>query len=264
LSRQQELSTEQYLARSHIATYFQDAIERMLECKAQGIKVDAHAFFHDYFRSVYEGTNTLFREYTYIHATPRNRSSFIRNFYTTFKHVGDDGDLLLRNDYDSLLRVVCRDFDYALVEKTANVVLMEDASDCVINFSDFVYAFQLQFYYEEFCEVCLKLFGRVHIEGSNSELPVAEPAWCPNGSNGANNSLKSESVSAAQFFRYIRQELYVKPPDFSIPDEDVLVGVLNGFTKITYYGFMSALGKCGKLVKSIGALPPLTSSASSS
>ena len=36
LSRQQELSTEQYLARSHIATYFQDAIERMLECKAQG------------------------------------------------------------------------------------------------------------------------------------------------------------------------------------------------------------------------------------
>ena len=56
----------------------------------------------------------------------------------------------------------------------------------------------------------------------------------------------------------------MKPPDFSIPDEDVLVGVLNGFTKITYYSFMSALGKCGKLVESIGALPPLTSSASSS
>ena len=52
---------------------------------------------------------------------------------------------------------MCRDFDYILVEKTADVVLMEDASDCVINFSDFVYAFQLQFYYEEFCEVICSL-----------------------------------------------------------------------------------------------------------
>jgi len=248
----QELTTEQYLSNSHIATYFQDAIEKLLEYKSENIKVDPTIYLHEYFKSVYDGTNTFFREYSYIYATPRNRSSFIRNFWSTFKHIGGDGDLLRINDYYALLCLLCRDFNYDIVEKTVNVVLMDDASDCVIALSDFIYAFQLQLYYDEFCDICLQLFENIHNSASN-EVPLGETAW----SDGTMSS-KSEYISATQFYRYIKQELYVKTPNFSIPSEDIILNILNSFTKITFYGFMSSLGKNENLVSSIGALPTLS------
>ena len=35
---------------------------------------------------------------------------------------------------------------------------MDDASDCLMWFADFIYAFKLQLYYDEFIDKCLEVF----------------------------------------------------------------------------------------------------------
>ena len=35
-----QISAEQYISRHYIEVYFKDVVEQMLECKAEGIKVD--------------------------------------------------------------------------------------------------------------------------------------------------------------------------------------------------------------------------------
>ena len=58
------------------------------------------------------------------------------------------GELLSVKEYHSLLCLLCYDFPLDMVQKTARIVLMDDALDCLMAFPDFLYAFQIQFYYE--------------------------------------------------------------------------------------------------------------------
>ncbi|KAG9335591.1 hypothetical protein JZ751_004429 [Albula glossodonta] len=55
-------------------------------------------------------------------------------------------------EYSSLLQLLCPDFPVEMVQKAARIVLMEDAMDCPMCFADFLYAFQIQFYFEEFLD----------------------------------------------------------------------------------------------------------------
>lgn len=86
-------------------------------------------------------------------------------------------DLLAMSEYSSLLQLLCPDFPTEMVQNTARwfqirclmilwrftmifiwitlifsfyrrIVLTEDATDCLMSFSDFIYSFQIQFYYE--------------------------------------------------------------------------------------------------------------------
>jgi len=57
-------------------------------------------------------------------------------------------ELLSVKEYHSLLSLLCYDFPLDIVQRTARIVLMDDALDCLMSFSDFLYAFQIQFYYE--------------------------------------------------------------------------------------------------------------------
>lgn len=56
-------------------------------------------------------------------------------------------DLLSIRDYYSLVNLLCTDFPYELLQKTAKIVLIDDAHDCLISFTDFLYAFQVQLYF---------------------------------------------------------------------------------------------------------------------
>uniref|UniRef100_A0A8C9FPY9 Centriolar satellite-associated tubulin polyglutamylase complex regulator 1 n=1 Tax=Pavo cristatus TaxID=9049 RepID=A0A8C9FPY9_PAVCR len=55
-------------------------------------------------------------------------------------------------EYHCLLQLLCPDFPMELTQKAARIVLMDDAMDCLMSFSDFLFAFQIQFYYSEFLE----------------------------------------------------------------------------------------------------------------
>ena len=57
-------------------------------------------------------------------------------------------DLMTIRDYYALVSIICNDFPYEILQKTARIVLIDDAHDCLISFTDFLYSFQIQLYYQ--------------------------------------------------------------------------------------------------------------------
>ncbi|XP_065070678.1 centriolar satellite-associated tubulin polyglutamylase complex regulator 1-like isoform X2 [Rhopilema esculentum] len=113
------LTAEEYLEKHHIAVYFEDAITQLLEYSEENIKVNPAKFFHDYFTSVKRGEHTLLRDYSFIISTPHNRSSFIRSFWKCFRPIGNNGGLLNVKEYHSLVCLMCPDFPFDVLQKTA-------------------------------------------------------------------------------------------------------------------------------------------------
>ncbi|XP_061578158.1 centriolar satellite-associated tubulin polyglutamylase complex regulator 1 isoform X2 [Cololabis saira] len=149
---------EQYLADSHVLFYLSDAVTQLLEHKEEYTQFGLIRYFAEYFSSVKNSNHVLFREYNYIQATPHNKASFIRVFWRCFRQIGKSGDSLSVLEYRSLLQLLCPDFPVEVVQSAARIVLMDDTTDCLMSFSDFIYAFQLQFYYKEFLESVLGIY----------------------------------------------------------------------------------------------------------
>ncbi|CAJ0916918.1 unnamed protein product, partial [Ranitomeya imitator] len=122
------------------------------------------------FSSASRGTHVLFRDFAFVQCTPHNRASFLRLFWRCFRTIAKNGDLkisvgkqddpgnltetvrilqdlLAMKEYQCLLQMLCPDFPMDMTQKAARIVLMDDAMDCLMSFSDFLYAFQIQFYF---------------------------------------------------------------------------------------------------------------------
>uniref|UniRef100_A0ABI7YGF3 Centriolar satellite-associated tubulin polyglutamylase complex regulator 1 n=1 Tax=Felis catus TaxID=9685 RepID=A0ABI7YGF3_FELCA len=81
----------EYLAQRHVLTYMEDAVCQLLENKEDISQYGIARFFTEYFNSVCQGTHILFREFSFIQATPHNRASFLRAFWRCFRTVGKNG-----------------------------------------------------------------------------------------------------------------------------------------------------------------------------
>ncbi|XP_064635383.1 centriolar satellite-associated tubulin polyglutamylase complex regulator 1-like isoform X2 [Lineus longissimus] len=251
------VSAERYLSQHHVLVYLEDAVSQLLEHKEDNPKVNATKFFSDYFTSVREGNHTLYREYNFIRITPHNRSSFVRTIWKCFRHIGKKGDLLTIKEYHSLICLLCYDFPFDVVQKTARIILMEDAQDCLISFADFLYAFQIQFYYDEFLSKCSDVYkalassaGRdtVVVPTSEDQANVhakEEKAMAP--------SLNTEGVDSLQFFRALTP--IIEKTDFSTPPLNALKEILSTAPRVSFYGFLMALAKCDIINGDIGMLP---------
>ncbi|KAF6102354.1 hypothetical protein HJG60_001636 [Phyllostomus discolor] len=78
-------------AQRHVLTYMEDAVCQLLENKEDISQYGVARFFTEYFNSVCQGTHILFREFSFIQATPHNRASFLRAFWRCFRTVGKNG-----------------------------------------------------------------------------------------------------------------------------------------------------------------------------
>ena len=78
-----------------------------------------YRFFSDYFVGVQHGSQSLFREFSFVKATPQNRLFLIKLFYRCFKPIGHQGDLLNIREYHSLVALICPDFPLETIQKTA-------------------------------------------------------------------------------------------------------------------------------------------------
>ncbi|KAL5006675.1 hypothetical protein ScPMuIL_015481 [Solemya velum] len=196
------ISAEKYLAKHHVLVYLEDGIAQLLEHKEENAKVNPVKFLSEYFNSLKNGNHTMFREYSFIHSTPHNRASFARLFWKCFRQIGKKGDLLSIQEYHSLLSLLCPDFPFEPVQKTAKIILLDDALDCLISFSDFVYAFQVQFYYEEFLDKCSDMYQSLLQSQRSPRDPVVVPT---SGSDDTrihlNNHHPADGVDSMQFFR---------------------------------------------------------------
>lgn len=254
-------SAEGYLAKHNVLVYLEDAVSQLLEHKEDNPKVNPAKFFYDYFTSVHHGNHTMFREYNYIRSTPHNRSAFIRTFWKCYKHIGKNGDLLNVKEYHALLCLLCPDFPFDLVQKTARIILMDDAMDCLMSFSDFLYAFQLQLYYEEFLQDCNKIYDKLIqatrspretvVVPSSSTSPIQKKQQAPPPPQIPEQT--PEGVECQVFYESLLQ--FCEATDSSHPQASCLNDILQNSNRVSFYGFLMALAKNEGVNVGIGVLP---------
>ncbi|KAJ7344691.1 hypothetical protein JRQ81_000641, partial [Phrynocephalus forsythii] len=244
----------EYLAQRHVITYMEDAVNQLLECKEDISQFGIARFFTEYFNSVRQGTHILFREFSFVQATPHNRASFLRTFWRCFRTVGKNGDLLTAKEYHCLLQLLCPDFPMELTQRAARIVLMDDAVDCLMSFSDFLFAFQIQFYYSEFLESVSTIYQDL-LTGKNPNTVIV-----PTSSSGQHRSRQAPSecsppdgVETAVFYQCL--ESLCDRSKYSCPPSAVVKEVLGSAQRLTFYGFLMALAKHPGINRALGALP---------
>ncbi|XP_047200819.1 UPF0705 protein C11orf49 homolog isoform X1 [Girardinichthys multiradiatus] len=248
---------EQYLADSQVLFYLNDAVTQLLDHKEEYTQFGLVRYFAEYFSSVKNSNHVLFREFNYITATQHNRASFIRVFWRCFRQIGKSGDLLSVWEYRSLLQLLCPDFPLELVRSVARIVLMDDTADCLMSFSDFIYAFQLQFYYQEFLESVQVIYqdllagkspNTVIVPTSSSVEQLISVATEENDreeQDCVDSSTLAECVDA--FCDRFKHRSY--------PSRTCMREALEQTDKVSYFSFLMSLAKHESINQTIGVLP---------
>ncbi|XP_006782300.1 UPF0705 protein C11orf49 homolog isoform X2 [Neolamprologus brichardi] len=226
---------DQYLADSNVLFYLNDAVIQLLEHKEEYNQFGVIRYFAEYFSSVKNSNHVLFREFNYIQATPHNRASFIRVFWKCYRQIGKSGDLLSMLEYRSLLQLLCPDFPVVLVQSAARIAVMDDTIDCLMSFSDFLYAFQLQFYYQEFLDCVLVIYQDLLAEENNKE---------ERPQNGVEPSTLVQCIDAL-----------CDRSKHSHPPRSCMREILKQTDRISYYSFLMSLAKQEAINQTIGVLP---------
>nr|KAF6464166.1 hypothetical protein HJG63_001655 [Rousettus aegyptiacus] len=163
-------------------------------------------------------------------------------------------DLLTMKEYHCLLQLLCPDFPLELTQKAARIVLMDDAMDCLMSFSDFLFAFQIQFYYSEFLESVAAIYQDL-LSGKNPKTVIV-----PTSSSGQHRQRPTlceasmlEGVEASLFSQCL--ENLCDRHKYSCPPPALVKEVLSNVQRLTFYGFLVALSKHHGINQALGALP---------
>lgn len=247
------MTAERYLTKHHVLLYMEDSIAQLLESREENPRLNPIKILSDYFTALRDGNHTMFREYQFIRLTPHNRASFVKLFWKCYKQIGKKGDLLSIQEYHALITLLCSDFPFEIVQKTARIILLDDALDCLISFSDFIYAFQVQFYYEEFLDKCLEIYQSMMQTHSSPRNPVVVPSGTDDTKIHANH-LPGDGVDAMQYFRAVYP--LCDRMSYSTPPAEALKEILFNVPRISFYGFLMAIAKSDAINEHIGRLPP--------
>lgn len=249
---------EEYLADSNVMFYLNDAVTQLLEHKEEYTQFGVIRYFAEYFSSVKNSNHILFREFNYIKATPHNRTSFIRVFWRCYRQIGKSGDLLSMQEYRSLLQLLCPDFPMEVVQSAARIVLMDDAIDCLMSFSDFLYAFQLQLYYQEFLDSVLEIYQdllagkspNTVIVPTSTSVEQLPPVAAEENDKEEQQQDGVETSTLAQCIDALCDRF-----KHSYPSRSCMREVLDQNDKVSYYSFLMNLAKHETVNQTIGALP---------
>ncbi|XP_031153695.2 UPF0705 protein C11orf49 homolog [Sander lucioperca] len=249
---------DEYLADSNVLFYLSDSVTQLLEHKEEYTQFGVIRYFAEYFSSVKNSNHVLFREYNYIRATPHNRASFIRVFWRCYRQIGKNGDLLSILEYRSLLQLLCPDFPLEILQSVARIVLMDDAIDCLMSFSDFLYTFQLQFYYQEFLDSVLVIYQDL-LAGKSPNTVIVPTSTSieqlPSAAAEENDKeeQQQDGVEPSTLAQCI--DAFCDRFKHSYPPRSCMREVLEQFNKVSYYSFLMGLAKHETINQTIGALP---------
>lgn len=131
---------------------------------------------------------------------------------------------------------------------------MDDAMDCLMSFSDFLFAFQIQFYYSEFLDSVAAIYQDL-LSGKNPNTVIV-----PTSSSGQHRQRPApgeastlEGVEASQFYQCL--ESLCDRHKYSCPPPALVKEVLSNAQRLTFYGFLVALSKHHGINQALGALP---------
>ncbi|XP_073869856.1 centriolar satellite-associated tubulin polyglutamylase complex regulator 1 isoform X23 [Macaca fascicularis] len=157
-------------------------------------------------------------------------------------------------EYHCLLQLLCPDFPLELTQKAARIVLMDDAMDCLMSFSDFLFAFQIQFYYSEFLDSVAAIYEDL-LSGKNPNTVIV-----PTSSSGQHRQRPAlgeagmlEGVEASLFYQCL--ENLCDRHKYSCPPPALVKEALSNVQRLTFYGFLMALSKHHGINQALGALP---------
>ncbi|XP_073515657.1 centriolar satellite-associated tubulin polyglutamylase complex regulator 1 isoform X2 [Phyllobates terribilis] len=207
------------------------------------------------FTSVSRGSHVLFRDFAFVQCTPHNRASFLRLFWRCFRTIAKNGDLLAMKEYQCLLQMLCPDFPMDVTQKAARIVLMDDAMDCLMCFSDFLYAFQIQFYFSEFLDNAASIYQDLLTGKSiNTVIVPTSRSAAPCQRQPFSDSASPDGVDAPQFYQCL-ENLCERERPSAVPPLPLIAEILSAAPRLTFYGFLMALSKNSGINQSIGALP---------
>ncbi|OXB57677.1 hypothetical protein ASZ78_007750 [Callipepla squamata] len=162
--------------------------------------------------------------------------------------------MLTAQEYHCLLQLLCPDFPMELTQKAARIVLMDDAMDCLMSFSDFLFAFQIQFYYSEFLESVAAIYQDL-LAGKNPNTVIV-----PTSSSGQhrqrqppNDCNPLDGVEASLFYQCL--ESLCDRSKYSCPPSALVKEVLSTAQRLTFSGFLTALAKDQGINRALGVLP---------
>ncbi|KAM4017638.1 centriolar satellite-associated tubulin polyglutamylase complex regulator 1 isoform 2-T2 [Anomaloglossus baeobatrachus] len=233
----------------------EDALTQLLEHKDEVEPSSIAKFFSEYFTSVSQGTHVLFRDFAFVQCTPHNRASFLRLFWRCFRTIARNGDLLAMKEYHCLLQMLCPDFPVDVTQKAARIVLMDDAMDCLMSFSDFLFAFQIQFYFSEFLDHAAAIYQDLLTGKSiNTVIVPTSRSATPCQRQPTSDSASPDGVDAPQFYQCL-ENLCERERHSARPPLPVIAEILSAAPRLSFYGFLMALAKNAAINQSIGALP---------
>ncbi|XP_062506298.1 centriolar satellite-associated tubulin polyglutamylase complex regulator 1-like [Corticium candelabrum] len=137
--------------------------------------------------------------------------------------------------------------------------------DCLVAFRDFIYAFQVQFVYEEFLKFCLEVYSsvlaaaiRANSESTASRVVVVPTSTIsptkPKDSKDTNTTTVPENVDSLVFIGLLEEQLEWRKLS-CYPPMDVLRHILKYKQPLSYYEFVSLAVKSEKVNEHLGGLP---------
>lgn len=181
------------------------------------------------------GSHVIHQDYSYISLNPHNRASFIRLFWKVYKSIGHHGDLLTAKEYHALMQLLCQDFPFNIVQSAARIILMDDAiSDCLMAFQDFLYAFQVQFIYNEFLNSCRELYLSLSISAGNT-------------------TPRLEGVESVLFLDGVTD--LIANNTYHHPSIRVIHRILGKSQKASFYTYLLGIANSDTINATIGVLP---------
>lgn len=275
------MEPEAYLRKHHLMTYVEDAVLLLLERKDEDSKTKPFELLTDYFKSVQDGSHVLFREYSFVSATPRNRKSFITTFWQCYEQVAAQHEALSTIEHHSLLRLLCFDFPIELSQRVTTVLFGHNAVGTEVSSADFAYTLQVLFYFEHFLgqleSVCRDITsGSYHSSlypHSSATVVVPLPPVSTDASSRPSTSQKSErkatstattdvcgtDISADVFLQAtlgLVQRVRERDPGQSCPSAEAVREALSGVDKLSLNNFVLKLSTSKLVISEIGALPP--------
>lgn len=259
-------SAKNYLQRHHVMTYLEDSMMQLLRKKDEDSKTKPFHFLADYFKRVVSGNHVALREYSFTTATPYNQRCFIKLFWDSYRNIAETGQVMTCLEYYSLLRLLCYNFPQDMIHTVSMVIFLDISSDNLVSFSDFAYAFQVCFYYNNFLQKCSEEYYCITSSSSlraksspivvpTSESLLKETVSYHDLNNGDKNDCLHENIDPKLFWFSIQHLLAGDNCTMSIPNPSAVEEAIFCQDTISYYNFVNALVRSDIVNEEIGVLP---------
>ena len=285
------MDPELYLKKHHIMTYIEDVVTFLLERKDEDSKTRPLELLAEYFKSIKNGTHVLFREYSFISSTPHNRASFVKLFWHSYSEVAVRGEMMQLVEFLSLLRLLCYDFPAEIVQKVGEVLFSHNAMENLLSFPDFLFTFQVVFYYEVFLSQCQSICsdlekGQTPLSLLGSTVVVSIPSFTDQAESSSRPTSRSSSLvenssglhhqgstlrESEQYRNQVDPDMFTKAvfnlayklkekePWHNCPSPAALTEVIGSMQSCTFLDFVLALSRSDSVSAEIGMLPAKSS-----